>query len=246
MYLAVDAVLVAVIALSAFIGYKKGFIDEILDLVSGIVAFFAAYFLTPLAAPYVNDHFLFDKISQKAADLINGLIAGSGGDVFGDGSANETFRSIVGKFGADYDVIKDRFTGMMSQQSAKAVSAISTHIAKPVSYALSYALCFIIIFIAALFILWLIKRLLDLAAKLPPLEKANKALGLIVGVLFGILFVWVISVVLKLGLPYLSVMAPSVFPEDLFEKSYVFRAAYYLNALRSMVNISYINKLLGT
>ena len=63
--------------------------------------------------------------------------------------------------------------------------------------------------------------------------------------LLGVLFVWVISALLKLGLPYLTIMAPKIFPEDLFERSIILNLTYYLNVLRGALDFSYIKKLLG-
>ena len=246
MYILIDVVLAAIIVLCMIIGYIKGFIDEVLDLISGVAAFIAAYFITPLVAPFVSKQFFITQISQKAAELIYALRDKAGNiDLFGGGAENEAFRSVLERFGADYGAIKEKFTVMLSEQSDKAVDAIAEHIAEPVSYALSYALCFVVIFVLVLFILWLIKHLLDLAAKLPPLEKANKALGLVVGAMLGILVVWVVSIGVKLGLPYLNVLSPQVFPSDLFERSFVLKFAYQYNVLRLLIGVSDINKLPG-
>ena len=246
MFIIVDIVLVAIIALCMFIGWKRGFIDQILTFFSGLIAFVAAYLLTPLLAPLVSKHLFFTQISQKASELIHNIGDGiSGAELFGGGKANETFRAILQRFGADYDVIKEKFASLVSEGSDKASDAIATHIAEPVSLALSYALCFIVIFIAALILLWILKHVLNLAAKLPVIEKANQALGLVFGALIGIIIVWVLSAMIKLCLPYLNILQPEVFPEDLFEKSFVLRLTYYLNAIRSLVDFSYIKKLLG-
>ena len=102
-----------------------------------------------------------------------------------------------------------------------------------------------VLFLVSLLLLWILRHVLDLAAKLPVIKTANKILGLAVGAVLGVLIVWVLSAMLKLGLPYLSVMAPKVFPPDLFERSYVLRLTYYLNALRGAVDFSYIKRLIG-
>ena len=148
-------------------------------------------------------------------------------------------------FGADYDAIQTKFADSVAQQTDKALDGIATHIAEPVSYALSYALCFIIIFVLVLVALWLIKHLLKLTEKLPVIKQANKVLGLVVGGVLGIIIVWVLSIMIKLGLPYLNVVAPTVFTEDLFEKSIILKLTYYLNAVRAMIDFSYIKKLIG-
>lgn len=236
MYIIVDIILVSIIVLFTIIGYKKGFINQVLDLASGVIAFFAAYFITPLVAPVVSKHLFYDNIAGHISSAINGMREGEGvSGLFGDGKANEAFREFISRFGADYETVKQNFAANAEQSADETVSGITEHVASPVSYALSYALCFIVIFIAVLILLWVLKHVLDLAAKLPVLKHANKILGLVVGFLFGILVVWVVALVIKLGLPYLNAKAPSVFPEDLVDRSYVLRFSYYINALRPMV-----------
>lgn len=246
MFVIIDIVLLAIFALCLFIGWKRGFIDQIFSLLSGIAAFFTAYFVTPLVAPVVSKHLFLDRISEKISELIHNIGDGiSGADLFGTGKANETFCGILEKFGADYDAIKENFAETVSQNADKASDAIAKHVAEPVAYALSYALCFILIFIAALIILWLVKHLLKLTEKLPVIKQANQVLGLIVGGVLGIIIIWVLSVMIKLGLPYLCTVAPKVFPEDLFDRSLILKIMYKLNAVRAMIDFSYIKKLIG-
>ena len=246
MHIVIDIILVVIIGLCAFIGYKRGFINQIIDLLSGIIAFFTAYFVTPLVAPFISERLFYSGISSHISDVLNGILNGTGAsELFGDGQANENFRNFLSKFGADYDSIKEGFMTKAAESSEDAVAGITDKVASPVSYAVAYALCFILIFILALIILWIIKRLLNLAAKLPVLSHANKILGVVAGVIIGILIVWLLSIILKLCLPCLHAAAPSVFPEDLFERSYVLRLVYYLNVLRAMIDFSYIKKLVG-
>ena len=246
MFIIVDIVLVLIFVLCLIIGWKRGFFDQIIGLFSGIIAFFAAYFITPLVAPFVSEKLFFTKISTKAAELIHNIGDGiSGAELFGSGKANETFRAILQQFGADYDAIKDKFASAVTSGADKASDAIATHIAEPVSYALAYALCFLLIFILTLVVLWILKHVLKIVDKLPVIKQANEILGLVVGGVIGIIIVWVLSVMLKLGLPYLSTVLPNVFPEDLFERSFILRLVYKLNAVRAMIDFSYIKKLLG-
>ena len=246
MYIVIDIILAAIFIICLIVGWKRGFIDEALRLLSGIIAFFCAYFITPYAAPYVNEHLFYGRISEYTSKVLGGLENGGGASaLFGDGEANETFRKFIEKFGADYDQLKQSVIERADQSTEAIVTGLTEKIANPVSYAISYALCFIVIFIAALLVLWLIRHLLNLAAKLPVLKTANKILGLVLGGLLGVLFVWVISALLKLGLPYLTIMAPKIFPEDLFERSIILNLTYYLNVLRGALDFSYIKKLLG-
>ena len=63
MYIVIDIILAAIVIICLIVGWKRGFIDEALRLLSGIIAFFCAYFITPYAAPYVNEHLFYGRIS---------------------------------------------------------------------------------------------------------------------------------------------------------------------------------------
>jgi uncharacterized membrane protein required for colicin V production len=246
MFIIVDAVLLAVVAICAIVGWKKGFVDRVLTFFSGIIAFFAAYFITPLIAPTVNEKLFYNVLADKTREAISGMAEGVGkAELFGSGDKNAAFREFIAKFGADYDGIKQTFSQKAEEAGEGLVNGITEKIVNPVSYAVSYALCFIVIFILALIIVWIVKKALDLTAKLPVLKTANSALGLVFGILTGVLIVWVLSAAVKLCLPYLHIMQPEIFPEDLFEKSIVLKLTYYLNALRGMIDFDKIKQLLG-
>lgn len=245
MFIIIDVILVAILVICMIVGWKKGFIDEILRLLSGLIAFFIALFLTPHVAPVLNDNLFYGRISGYMSEKMDDIDREKDGDIFGSGSANEAFRDLLEKLGADYEQIKESVTERAEKNDEEVKQSITEKAAKPVSYAIAYAISFIVIFLLAILLLWLLRHVLNLAAKLPVIKTANQILGLVVGALFGVLIIWVISAMLKLGLPYLSNMAPKIFPSDLFERSYVLRMTYYLNALRGAVDFSYIKRLLG-
>lgn len=245
MFILIDVILVAVLVICMIIGWVKGFIDEVLRLLSGLLAFFIALFLTPHIAPVLNDHLFYGRISGYMSEQMDEIDRNNEGDMLEEGKANDALRALLEKLGADYDEIKESISKRANDGEQALKEGITEKAAKPVSYAISYAICFVVLFLVSLLLLWILRHVLDLAAKLPVIKTANKILGLAVGAVLGILIVWVLSAMLKLGLPYLSVMAPKVFPPDLFERSYVLRLTYYLNALRGAVDFSYIKRLIG-
>ncbi len=75
LYILVDIFVILLFALCLFIGYKKGFLYQLADLLSFVIAFIAAWFLGPILAEhvkiYVANETLMDAIIQP---LFNNLI----------------------------------------------------------------------------------------------------------------------------------------------------------------------------
>ena len=75
MFIIVDILIVAIVALCLYIGFKKGFIYQLADLLSFVIAFVVAWFLGPLLAEHIKFYTLEDSLLEAMAQpLINNLI----------------------------------------------------------------------------------------------------------------------------------------------------------------------------
>ena len=75
MFIIVDILIVAIVALCLYIGFKKGFIYQLADLLSFVIAFIVAWFLGPLLAEHIKFYNLEDSLLEAMAQpLINNLI----------------------------------------------------------------------------------------------------------------------------------------------------------------------------
>ncbi|MBO4422505.1 MAG: CvpA family protein [Clostridia bacterium] len=245
-YYTVDIALGAVILIFIAIGFIKGFIDQIADLLSAAAAFVCAFLFTPVIAPVINDKIFYPRISAYASDALTKAVGGADlSTMFEDGRAAPLLKDLLGLFGADYDSIKAAFFEKISHSYEAAVANVTEKIASPVSYALAYAVCFLVLFVVVFIVVWVLTHALGLFSKKDELRRADRILGALLGAVTGVAVAWVLAIVLRMGLPYLQILKPSVFPDDLFERSYLFKAAYYINPLRKVVDLSYINKLFG-
>ncbi len=227
MSIVIDIILVAIVIISIIIGIVRGFADRALGLLSGVASFILAIVFAPALSSFFYERYLFSRLTNFISEKLQALAEGSElKNLLENGSANENFRRLLENLGIDY--------GTVSGKISDGAAGISESIAEPASRIASYAVAFILIFLASLLAFFLIRLLLKLVIKAPALRKADRIIGAIFGAVLGIAVVWVISIVLKMGLPYLSTLIPEVFPEDLFEKSFVLRIFYDINALKDM------------
>ncbi len=74
LYILVNVVLIAIMVISLIIGFKRGFIYQLLDLLSFFIALLIAWFLAPILAehlPFVHaDETLLDAILQPLINIL--------------------------------------------------------------------------------------------------------------------------------------------------------------------------------
>ncbi len=69
-----DIIVIAFIVLSAYFGYKKGFVRTVSKLISLVVSIILARILHPVITGYVRNSFIGDFINGKIADNADSLI----------------------------------------------------------------------------------------------------------------------------------------------------------------------------
>ena len=238
MSLVIDLILVLIIVISIIVGYKRGFADRALGLLSGVAAFIIAFLTAPKLQQFIYERFVFNRLTVFISEKLSALAEGSNfKNLLEEGAANESLKAFLANIGVNYDSVCEQIS------SGGAAESISQNISEPVARIAAYALAFIIIFLGALLALFLIRLIFKALVKLPVLKTADKVLGVIFGAVIGIAVVWVISIALKMSLPYLTALWPQLFPEDLFETSYILRLFYDVNALKDIFDYK---KILNT
>ncbi len=239
MSLIIDIVLIIIIALCIYTGYKNGFIKTVLKLFSGVAAFLFAYIFSPILSKlFYNATFgtIKSVISEKLLDAAESDGVSS---LFSENGAISELGKLIESCGLSIDELK---TLASSFTSAEDISvSLAEKIAAPAANAISYVIAFIILFIIGVIAVTVLSGALNLVSKLPVINGANKLLGLLLGILTAIVFSTVYMTVIKLSVPYLSVVSPDTFPSDVLDKAYVFNFVYKLNILKKLFEYANIS-----
>ncbi len=195
----VDIVLVALVALIAFISSKRGFIRTVLDLVSGIAAFIGARFLAPPVSV-----FLYDNVAKVPVTNFLDAKYASAGDSLAQVINNaaqtldflpEGVLAYIKEAGfLDGEVISAEILGSITtveQIESVIVAPVVTAILQIIAFAVLAVVLLIGLRIAAVFISKIIK-----ISKIA--DKINTILGGVFGILKGLVYVFIIAVVLCL------------------------------------------------
>ena len=180
MSLIIDLIIVAIILLFTFLGYKRGLIKVAIKLCTFIIAIIVAFVLYKPISNVVIENTGIDESIETA---ITDRILPEGASVDEEVELSNDLPSVILK------------TGENSVQS----------IATSFSNTIIQAVCFFIIFIAVKIILKFITALADLIAKLPILKQFNALGGTIYGVLEGLFLVFVGFAIISLIAPLIDV-----------------------------------------
>ena len=191
----IAAVMVLIIAISAFIGMKKGFIRMIAGFVEYVVSFLLAYVFCSKLAVYVKKiPFIAKMVTDTEMPSLEGMTLG------------EKIKFVV-----DY-IVDNVIAKGADQASLEAAAIVKNYIASIISTAIA----FILIFVVTLLLQKLIVLLLDLAAKAPGLKQINGGLGFVFGLVCGSFWTWLLAnIFVRAALPILCAQFPETFTEAL-------------------------------
>lgn len=169
----IDIIIIALIALTTFIGYKKGLIKVAFNLISFILAILIAIVLyKPVSSFIIN----YTPIDDKIEETITNQIANS------DNIEKESHNFIENY----YSDIKNASTSVI----AKNISQMVINIA-----------CMIIVFIVSRIVLLFFKFSGDLIAKLPLIKQCNSVGGFLYGLLKGFIIVYILLALIAIASP---------------------------------------------
>lgn len=189
-----DLVLVAIIALCAWNGYRKGFILGVSGILALIVAFYGA-------------HLLADAYSQEFTTLLEPFVSGIVDSTVEDQTLEEnvteeeldagdiTFASL-GKLGIMKGAA-DNIAEEIEERIKETGQQLRTALVEVLCSKLAYVATAVIAFLLIIIIFTVVANVLNLAFKLPGLEFINYLFGTLFGLAKGLIFAFALAWVLR-------------------------------------------------
>lgn len=179
MAIAVDLMVLSIVLLFVFLGYKRGLVKVAFKLCTFFIAIILAFMLyKPVAKIVIENTNIDETIESKITDKI----------------------LPEGKTETDEVDLSESLPTIILKNSENTVQSI----AKSCSNTLIETACLILIFIIAKIVLKFVTALADLIAKLPILKQFNKLCGTIYGIIEGLFIVFVGFAVISLIAPMLD------------------------------------------
>ena len=165
----IDGIIILFILVSVFLGYKKGLVSLGIHLVAFVVALVIAFILyRPIGNLIIN--------STEIDESLQGAIETKLEEIVGNDDTQVVTNSIIG----------DIQSGAISETS------------RSLSMNIIYGATIIILFIILRIVLVFISAIANWVAELPILKQANKAGGIVYGLLRGLLITYVVLLIVGL------------------------------------------------
>lgn len=217
-------VVIAILALGALAGVRKGFVKTVFTLGSTLVAILLTVWLNPYVSNMMQNS---EKIMTYVTTRVEENIEFDDEDSSSKKESDDEF--IKGLKLPSYmqdSLIKNNNNSVYEALSIEKQN-IKHYVSVYVAVLIVKALSFIVTFIVVSLLLGILCHLLDIMAKLPVLNALNKVLGLVAGVAEGLVFIWLLCVVLtaiaetKFGMSIYAMVDESSFLQLIYEHNLI-------------------------
>lgn len=176
----------AVLAITTFVGYKRGILKTVLSILSIVITLVAVFVLTPIMSGILKNN---TTVSEKINQIVEEKIITE--EAFG----NLTEEQIIDKLElpeAIKEVILENNTA--KNLAEKGLSSFREYLIASVSDIVFNAIIFVISFVIIFIAIKILFAALNLVTKLPVIHQANTFLGLAFGLCEGLIIVWLFFV----------------------------------------------------
>lgn len=185
----VDIIILALIALSIFIGYKRGLIKCAINVLSFFIAILVVILLTtPISNLIINNTKIDDNIKTTILEKID----------FNNVSAEDL--KLNENNSNSPEVVRDYINDL----TKGATDNVADVLAENISIMIINIAVAIVLFIGTKFALIFVKALADILGKIPLIKQFNKAGGIIYGVASGVVRVYLILAIISIIVPVLA------------------------------------------
>lgn len=166
----IDIIIILLILVSTYLGYRKGLVSLAVSLIGFIAAIIITIVLyRPIGNLIINNTTFDERLQTTIQEKVENIVAK-------DGEGNEITNGLI----------ESAKEGVLPSASRSiAINAI-------------YAITMIILFVIARILLILINLIADTIAKLPIINQFNKAGGILYGLLRGLLITYLIVMIINL------------------------------------------------
>ena len=238
--LILDIVLILFLLIVAIVGCKKGFLRGLVGLIGTIVAFVIAILCAAPVAEFVENAF---GMTSGIAENLEGSLSDI--DAFNVPMSDEGLTAALAELGLPgflTDMILDVVAGLQIEGSPTVAQVVAPALAQM----LAIAICGVVLFVVAAIVLNLLAGFLSkVLDKIPVVGAINHILGLALGLVKGLIVVYIILAVLSL-LPVQSVqdtLAQTTVINWLLQNNLIMLAVEQISALQPVVE--YVQGFIG-
>lgn len=183
----IDIILALIILISAFIGYKKGFIKLLLPVITFALAIYLSFTFSPKVSSFISQKYIEPAVVSAVQEKIDGAVDE------GKNKANGILSFVTEKIGLDINSAVD------SRESAQTFTQnnVMPVLKKPI-----HSVVTLVLFFVLSIVLGILARMVNKIIKASPVGLINQLGGVCVGAAGGIVFAVIFCVVVYLILNF--------------------------------------------
>ncbi len=189
-------VTIAILAVAVLLGYMRGLIRTVLNLVIGILTFILVLIFSPRVCDFLQENtglptYIETRVEAVVWQTIEEQTGGDTGAALGEQGQSAVIEQLP--FVAS---IKDELLEAGQEYLSAGTEAFATFISAQLSEKILVLVGYIITFIVVFFLLRVAVFLLRILEHLPIIHGLNKLGGVAAGLIEGLLLVWILGIVL--------------------------------------------------
>ncbi len=196
-----DGAAILVVLLAVFIGYRRGFVRSLIQLVGLVAAVIVAAALSTGIASLIFDQFVSEGLTQTVASKIQTTDTAAAAQSVQQALEElpgPVYNALVQYVGTPEEIVSG-IQGSLEGGAETVASTVVRLVIRPVAVALLRFLVFFILFILLMIVVGLVARLVNGFFKAPVLKQINGTLGAVIGLVQGILFLFVAVTVVQMA-----------------------------------------------
>ena len=183
----IDLVVIGIIAICIFSGYKKGLIGVLFTILSFQIALIIAFVLYKPISNAIIANTQIDETIQNA--IMEKVLKNKTEENITPEQANNTSQIVIDYINSYTNEIKNTGTEIVAKNLAETTIGI---------------VVFILLLIISRIILYFFKAIFNIIAKIPIIKQVNKLGGIVYGVIKGLLIIYIILAITSLLATMLS------------------------------------------
>lgn len=196
MNILLDVIVVALIAVTVYLGFKRGFVKTVMGAVGFFVALAVAVAFAPTLKAEVMKSRVAENVKIYAEEAIEKLLDGEEKEDYDELFETENKSNVevlLDSFGLGekYESFKESYREWQDENVETIKANLVNYLSETAIDVGALIISFIAIFVLARILLRLAEWLLDRFCDLPVLKQANKILGIVAGVVLALFRVYV-------------------------------------------------------
>ena len=197
-----DGAIILILVVAIALGYRRGFVRSVVQLAGLIAAFVLAFSLSATLAGLAFDNFASEPLQESITQALQENVSSSASEQVQTAldalpeflvnalNANETAQAAL-----------DGLSKQVNDSAPALAETVVVDILRPLAVALLRFLLFLLLFLGLMIVVKLVTKLIKPLTKLPVIRQADGALGAVIGLAKGVLFVLVAVTVMQLLAP---------------------------------------------